>query len=128
MTKQWLGSVVFLLLLAAGLATTYVVAHAQSPILWTEPRVIPYLDPNTETPFLLADNNGGIHAFSSQKILGTHEYVIVYNYWRRDTGWSKPVDVLLSPLFDEAHAPAAYLDHKGVIHLVFYGGHDVSAN
>ncbi|MCB0064728.1 MAG: exo-alpha-sialidase, partial [Caldilineaceae bacterium] len=104
------------------------VAQAQSPILWTDPQVIPYLDPNTETPFLLADSNGGIHAFSSQKVPGTYEYVVVYNYWSRETGWSKPVDVLLSPLFDEAHAPAAYLDHKGIIHLVFYGGHDVSAN
>jgi len=102
--------------------------YAQGPVLWTEPRVIPYLDPNTETPFLLADTNGGIHAFSSQKILGTHEHVVVYNSWTRETGWSKPVDVLLSPLFDEAHAPAAYLDQRGIVHLVFYGGHDVSAN
>ncbi|MEZ4622835.1 MAG: sialidase family protein [Caldilineaceae bacterium] len=103
-------------------------AHAQQPILWTEPRVIPYIDPNTETPFLLADSDGGIHALSSQKVVGGYEYVVVYNHWTRETGWSKAVDVLLSPLFDEAHAPAAYLDHKGVIHVVFYGGHDVSAN
>jgi hypothetical protein len=102
--------------------------HAQGPLLWTEPRVIPYLDPNTETPFLLADSNGGIHAFSSQKVYGTYEYVVVYNHWTRETGWSKAVDVLLSPLFDEAHAPAAYLDNKGIIHVIFYGGHDVSAN
>jgi len=102
-------------------------AHAQGPILWTEPRVIPYIDPNTETPFLLADSDGGVHAFSSQKA-GSYEYVIVYNHWSRETGWSKAVDVLLSPLFEEAHAPSAYLDQKGIIHVVFYGGHDVSAN
>lgn len=97
-------------------------------MLWTEPRVIPYLDPGTDTPYLLADSDGGVHAFSSQKIPGTYERVIVYNHWTVDTGWSKAVDVLLSPLFDEAHAPAAYLDRKGYIHLIFYGGHDVSAN
>lgn len=104
-------------------------AYAQDgPTLWTEPRTIPYLDPATDTPFLLADSNGGIHAFSSQKIQGTYERVIVYNHWTLETGWSKAVDVLLSPLFDEAHAPAAYLDQQGYLHLVFYGGHDVSAN
>ena len=103
------------------------VALAQSPIRWTEPAFIPYIDANTEAPFLLADPNGTIHAFSAQKV-GSYEYVIVYNYWTRTSGWSKPVDVLLSPLFDEAHAPAAYLDKQGIIHVVFYGGHDVRAN
>ncbi len=103
-------------------------AHAQQgPTLWTEPRTIPYLDPGTDTPFLLADSNGGIHAFSSQKV-GSYEKVIVYNFWTIETGWSKAVDVLLSPLFEEAHAPVAYLDAAGYIHVVFYGGHDVMAN
>lgn len=102
-------------------------ARAQAPVLWTEPRVIPYIDPNGWTPFLLADGNGGIHAFSSQKV-GIYEYVIVYNKWTRESGWSRPVDILLSPLFEEAHAPAAYLDQKGMVHVVFYGGHDVRAN
>jgi hypothetical protein len=127
LTRKLTLTTITLLLLAFGIGRPHV-ALAQDPVLWTEPRVIPYLDPNTETPFLLADSDGGIHAFSAQKIPGTHEYVIVYNYWRREIGWSKAVDVLLSPLFDEAHAPAAYLDHKGIIHLVFYGGHDVAAN
>jgi len=118
----------FLLLLglSVGLALP-ISAQAQSPTLWTEPAIIPYIDPNTETPFLLADDNGTIHAFSSQKV-GSYEYVVVYNYWTRTTGWSKPVDILLSPLFDEAHAPAAYLDKHGIIHVVFYGGHDVRAD
>jgi len=103
------------------------VTYAQGPIRWTEPAVIPYIDANTEAPFLLADGNGTIHAFSAQKV-GAYEYVVVYNYWTRTTGWSKPVDVLLSPLFDEAHAPVAYLDKQGIMHVIFYGGHDVRAN
>ena len=53
------------------------VALAQNPIRWTEPAFIPYIDANTEAPFLLADPNGTIHAFSAQKV-GSYEYVIVY--------------------------------------------------
>ena len=56
------------------------------------------------------------------------ERVIVYNYWTIETGWSEPTDVILSPLFAEAHTPAAYLDKQGYIHIVFYGGHDINGN
>lgn len=117
-----------LFFLLFGSAFTPTVAQAKETLQWTTPTQIPYMDPAVNTPFLLADSSGVIHAFSSQKIAGTFSRVIVYNRWQRDQGWSKPVDILISPLFDEAHAPAAYLDHHGIIHLVFFGGHDVSAN
>lgn len=118
----WLG----LLALAGGLAPHTV--QAEGPINWTPPAQIPYLDPNVNTPFLLADTAGVIHAFSAQKLPGTFARVIVYNRWARAMGWSKPVDILLSPLHDETHAPVAYLDQQGNLHLVFFGGHDASAN
>lgn len=117
-----------LLLLALSSALTPLVAQAESALQWTTPAQIPYSDPGVNTPFLLTDSSGAVHAFSSQKIAGTYSRVIMYNLWRRDTGWSKPVDILISPLHDEAHAPTAFLDSKGIIHLVFFGGHDVSAN
>lgn len=103
-------------------------AQAEGPINWTPPAQIPYIDANVNTPFLLADSAGVIHTFSSQNIPGAFARVIVYNRWARAMGWSQPVDILLSPLYDEAHAPVAYLDQQGLIHLVFFGGHDVSAN
>jgi hypothetical protein len=124
---RWLGRLCLLLLSLVG-ALTPTGARAEGPMQWTPPAQIPYSDPNVNTPFLLADSAGVIHAFSSQKIAGTFSRVIMYNRWQHDEGWSKPVDILISPLHDEAHAPAAYLDHKGIIHLVFFGGHDVSAN
>ncbi|MEZ4731854.1 MAG: sialidase family protein [Caldilineaceae bacterium] len=115
-----------------GLATVHAFAarpvQAAGPLNWTPPAQIPYLDPNVNTPFLLTDSAGVIHAFSSQRITESWTRVIVYNRWQRTTGWSEPVDILLSPLHDEAHAPAAYLDRHGIIHLVFFGGHDVSAD
>lgn len=120
--RYWLG----LLALVSSLAPR--VVQAVDPINWTPPAQIPYLDPNVNTPFLLADSAGVIHAFSAQKIPGAFSRVIMYNRWARNMSWSKPVDILLSPLFDEAHAPVAHLDQHGIIHLVFFGGHDVSAN
>lgn len=114
------------LALAGGLAPRPV--QAAGPINWSPPAQIPYIDPNVDTPFLLADGAGMIHAFSAQKVPGAFSQVIMYNRWARTMGWSQPVDILLSPLYDEAHAPVAYLDHQGLIHLVFFGGHDVSAN
>ena len=69
MTKLY---VIFALILTGLLFIEVKPVHAQEgPMLWTEPRNIPYLDPGTETPFLLADSNGGVHAFSSQKIPDT---------------------------------------------------------
>ncbi len=127
MARKTIALTALLLLLVSTLVFAPKPVAAQSPTLWTEPAVIPYIDPNTETPFLLADSNGTIHAFSAQKV-GIYEYVVVYNFWTRTTGWSKPVDILLSPLFDEAHAPAAYLDRAGILHVIFYGGHDVRAD
>lgn len=121
------GRLCLLLLILAGTLAP-VAVRAQGPLQWTVPAQIPYSDPNGNTPFLLADSTGAIHAFSSQKIDGTFSRVIMYNRWQRDTGWSKPIDILMSPLHDEAHAPVAYLDHEGIFHLVFFGGHDVSAN
>jgi hypothetical protein len=124
-SKLWGLGVTVLLLLHAFIPT---IARAEGPITWTTPAQIPYEDPNVNTPFLLTDAAGTIHAFSSQKVAGTFSRVIMYNRWQREAGWSTPVDILISPLHDEAHAPAAYLDSKGIIHLIFFGGHDVSAN
>lgn len=102
--------------------------RAEGPLVWTTPAQIPYVDPNVNTPFLLTDSTGTIHAFSSQQVRGTWSRVVMYNRWQRDSGWTKPVDILISPLHDEAHVPTAFLDQQGIIHLIFYGGHDVSAN
>lgn len=118
----------WLLLLTCISALVPMGAQAEEPLRWTPPTQIPYVDPSVSTPFLLTDSTGAIHAFSSQQIAGAFSRVIMYNHWQRNTGWSKPVDIVLSPLYDEAHAPTAFLDSKGIIHLVFFGGHDVSAN
>ncbi|MFN2235194.1 MAG: exo-alpha-sialidase [Anaerolineales bacterium] len=49
---------------------------------------------------------------------------------RRETGigWTAPVDILLSPLKNEARLQDAMLDTRGNVHIIFYGGDGTLGN
>lgn len=125
---NWLLAVSCLVALTCALAAT--AAMAQQPEQWTPPQTIPDYHYNTNTPYLIADQQQTVHAFSSQ-LLGEEEgevvRAIVYNLWTMEQGWSTPVDILLSPI-KEARILDVFLDQKGMLHLIFFGGDETSAS
>lgn len=115
--------------LAALLFMTEIPALAQNTG-WTYPQTMPSFDLNMAPPRMVADPNGYVHAFSSQfiePVQGKSVQVIVYNKWSPDTGWTPPVDILLSPIY-EARVTDAFLDDEGYINLVFFGGNGTDAD
>ena len=99
-------------------------------VRWTSPQTIPGLNLESIPPILIADQNRTVHAFSSQWLDladGSAVKAIVYNQWTLDHGWSEPIDILLSPIY-EARVTDVYLDAKGILHLVFFGGNSISAD
>lgn len=105
-------------------------ALAQQPDQWTPQQTIPNYHNDTNPPYLIADQNRTVHAFSSQW-LGEEEgdpvKAILYNHWQPEQGWSTPIDILLSSS-KEARILDVFLDQKGMLHLIFYGGDETDAN
>lgn len=99
---------------------------------WSPQRTIPGYHPETEPPVLIADQNGTVHAISSQW-LGDQEdpsvkKAVVYNQWTSEGGWTSPIDILLSPQKREARLLDAFMDQSGMMHVVFFGGDGDGAN
>lgn len=114
----WLGT--FAYLICGALITQPVIqAMAQADNPWMPDQRIPGYRDDTYTPFLLADQNGYVHAFASQVSSDGSPVGIVYRKWSLSTGWTSPIDILLSPSGD-AIVQSAFLDSAGMIHLVFY--------
>lgn len=97
---------------------------AQSGIQWPLPQRIRGLADDSDAPFLVADQNQTVHAFNSQWTgnAGSRDLAVFYNQWTSVKGWSVPVDILLSPNKNQATVLGAFLDVRGTIHLVFFGG------
>lgn len=118
----------FYIVLAAALILPVTGAYAQNTG-WSYPEVMPSLDLNITPPILVADQDGTLHAFSSQFIEtpNGNARVVIYNKWTLETGWTLPVDILLSP-FKEARVTDVYLDQEGFFNLVFFGGDETGAD
>ena len=103
--------------------------HAQTISDWSAPeRITGYAD-DTEPPYLIADQNRTVHAFTSQWVGDDNQKkAIIYNQWTMDRGWTPPVDVLLSPLKSAARLLGAFLDSAGRMHVIFFGGDNTQAN
>ncbi|MFN8487839.1 MAG: sialidase family protein [Caldilineaceae bacterium] len=102
---------------------------AQAINRWPPPQRIPNFVDDTNPPYLIADQNGTVHAFTSQRIGDDgKEVAIIYNQWTSQKGWTKPIDVILSPLKDQARLLGAFLDQKGMMHIIFFGGDETEAN
>lgn len=87
---------------------------------WSPDEKVPgYLD-DTFTPFLIADQNRTIHAFASQWVDDNESRLaIVYRQWTLMGGWTRPVDIILSPTSGDANFMGAYLDSSDTMHVIF---------
>jgi hypothetical protein len=103
---------------------------AQQEADWATPQRIPNYEIDTWPPVLIGDQNGTVHAFSSQWLAsegGVGVRAIVYNHWALTRGWTAPVDILLSPIRNDARLLDVFLDQTGRAHLVFWGGDGTEA-
>jgi len=109
------------LLVLAGFTNTAVVM-AEQPNQWkADERVPGYMD-DTFTPFLIADQDGTVHALTSQWIENIKpRKAVVYRRWSLVGGWTKPVDILLPPK-GNAEFLWAFLDSSGILHMIFMNG------
>lgn len=103
-------------------------ASAQIQNQWQSDERIPgYLD-NTLTPYMVGDQNRTVHVFASQVVNEeTFQRAIVYRQWSLTGGWTNVIDILLSPTGD-AVMQGAFLDHQGILHVIFWGGSAESAH
>jgi hypothetical protein len=96
---------------------------------WAQVDRIPGSVEAFETPYLVTDEFGTIHAFYSQNFNNLEtEVAIYYNKWLTDVGWSDKNDILLPPYRRQAHVQDVLIDKDGLIHLIFFGGDDRDAN
>lgn len=105
-------------ILIAGLC--YEPTHAGGAYGWSPDKQVPgYLD-DTFTPLLLADRNRTVHALASQWVENKgRRLAIVYRQWTLMGGWTRPVDVILSPIGGDANFLGAYLDSSDTLHVIF---------
>jgi len=101
---------------------------AQSILRWSPQQQIPGYFDKTLPPYLVADQNRTVHALTSQRFGegNAGEVVILYSRWTVAGGWTEPVDVLISPLY-EARLMGVFLDSTGILHVLFFGGNDNGA-
>jgi len=113
------------LLLLVGLIFNTLPVNAQVSPSWAYPAKVPGLTDSGLDPIILTDSEGTIHIFNSQP---ANEYLsIFYTRWNYQKGWSALVDIITSPRGD-ARIQDCYLDEKGWIHLIFWGGDELGAD
>lgn len=89
---------------------------------WSEPRPIPNYNDPLWPPYLVADSEGRVHAFNVG-LNDSGEYAVMIRRWSLSQGWSSPVDVILPGFLGLAPSlHGVYLDHSGVVHLIYFGG------
>ncbi|MBW7885811.1 MAG: exo-alpha-sialidase [Caldilineaceae bacterium] len=106
---------------------------AQARLDWMPQQPIPDYAVGVLPPMLVADQNRTVHAFVTQPLDTDEEpgpdsnFAILYRQWTLDGGWTKPNDILLSPLKQQARVKGVFLDPAGIMHLIFYGGDEQDA-
>jgi hypothetical protein len=127
--KQTIWYLWLLLLFSAAAPTSPLAAQDQSPAWSSQQRIPGYLD-DTEPPVLVVDKSGVVHAFAHQQvgdIQQGREIGIIYNTWTYENGWTLPLDIILSPIKQQARVLGVFLDQNDVFHLIFYGGDEVQS-
>jgi hypothetical protein len=120
----------FVTALVSVIAVNGLIGTAQQSYGWMPQRAVPDYHPETEPPYLVADQNRTVHAFSSQSLgedEGQSVKAILYNQWTLERGWTVPVDIMLSPV-KEARILGAFLDRSGIMHMIFYGGDNTAGD
>jgi len=113
---------IFLIVFAVVFSAISFPVQAKPARQWASDRKVPGYLEDTFTPFLLADQNRTVHAFTSQWIDdGSRRLAVVYRKWSLAGGWTRPIDVLLAPS-GSATFLGAFLDVSGTIHVIFAQG------
>lgn len=93
---------------------------------WNVSQRIPFYGNDVWTPYLVVDGLGTIHVFASDWVGDSKPlWAIIYRQWTLNEGWSEPIDILL-PASGLARIQGAFLDQTGFIHLVYFGGDEIS--
>lgn len=111
-----------LIVLLVSMGVSPVVVNANGTGGWSSDARVPgYLD-DTFTPFLVADQNRTVHAFTSQWINdGSRRMAVVYRQWSLSSGWTRPVDIILASAGD-AQILGVFLDSLDKMHIIFMVG------
>lgn len=125
MKRFMIGILLFITALAATRNLALQPVDAQAVDQWSVPRQIPDYDPIARAPYLVADQNATVHAFSYEAI-DARTSGIFYRRWSPEQGWTPRVDVLIPPLGSGTQTiQGVYLDPAGVIHLIYANFTDV---
>lgn len=122
---------IFILFIVPVLLLSSVSALAQEDSSWSPQQRIPGYSNANLPPILIADQKNSVHAFFSQRSNLAEDQIenaVMYNMWSIDRGWSKPVDVLSSPLNSEIRILDAFLDRENTVHLVFWSQKNINTN
>ena len=97
--------------------------HAQTKVQWSPPVRIPDYSADARPPFMVADQNQVVHAFTPQVL---HDVdVITYRQWTLTQDWTSPNDILVAR---RPRLMGAFLDKSGDIHLIYATGDELSAS
>lgn len=120
---QFSGFMIILLTLGSLSSRPYSAQQSDSWFPGESQQRIPDYGPTTWTPYLVADQNGTVHAFASDWVgpSEAQQRAIVYRRWSLVEGWTDPLDVLLAPE-KQAVIQDAVLDQEGTLHVIFVGG------
>lgn len=95
---------------------------------WSPPAPIPGYTDTALTPYLVPDQSGNVHAFTSDWVDEEDPVLaVVYRRWSLREGWTTPVDILLPPR-GQARVQGALFDLDGFLHVVFWAGTDRDAS
>ncbi len=81
-----------------------------------------YAGENLNTPILIADANGALHALWWGRAAGQTEgeTVIMYARWQENR-WTMPTDIIAGVRGGGAAFPAAIVDERGILHVIWAG-------
>jgi hypothetical protein len=120
--KSWIN-IIFSAFILLIIGITPSISFAQQELnQWSPYQRVPGIADDALPPYLVADQNRTVHAFTSQWVgVDNPQFAVMYTKWSLNEGWASPVDILLSPI-KEARVMGALLDKTGIMHLIFFGG------